>query len=93
MKAVSKKRGRAKAGQSLKEEMNKQAEEMAKLMRRSLVMYEFKDRALWDEDGDPHALCEERVQVHELGVDESEQKEAAVVEGWLEGLGLGRVKN
>lgn len=93
VKAVSKKRGRAKAGQSLQEEMNKQAEEMAKLMRRSLVMYEFKDRALWDGDGDPHALSEERVQVHELGVDESEQKEAAVVEGWLEGLGLGRAIN
>ena len=87
VKTVSKKRGRAKAGQLPGEEMHRQAEEMAKLMRRSLVMYEFKDRTRYD-DGDPHAISEERVQVHELGMDESDLKEAEFVEEWIEGLGL-----
>ena len=84
------KRTRAKAGQQQKpgEEMRRQAEEMAKVMRRSLVTHEFKDRASWDEDGDPHALSEERVQVRELPVGENEKEEAEVVEEWIAGLGL-----
>jgi hypothetical protein len=85
-----KKRGRAKAGlQRPGDEMRRQAEEMAKLMRRSLVMHEFKDRALWDQDGDPHALSEERVRVHEVSMEaDGERDELDVVEEWVNGLGL-----
>jgi hypothetical protein len=38
-----------------------QAEEMARLMRRSVVLHEFKERVRWGEDLDPHAASEERV--------------------------------
>lgn len=74
--------------QNPSEEMRRQAEEMAKVMRRSLLMYEFKDQTLQDEDGDPQALSEERVQVHELRAEKSEQEEAEVVERWVTELGL-----
>ena len=40
-----------------------QAEEMARLMRRSIVMNEMKDRMMVDNDVDAHAISEERVQV------------------------------
>jgi hypothetical protein len=88
VRAAPKERGRAKVSQNPSEEMRRQAEEMAKVMRRSLVMYEFKDQTLRDEDGDPQALSEERVQVHELRAEKSEQEEAEVVERWVTELGL-----
>lgn len=68
--------------------MRRQAEEMGKVMRRSLVSYEFKDGASWD-DGDPHALSEERVQVRELQMDGGVREEGDVVEEWLDEIGIG----
>jgi hypothetical protein len=83
----SRKRARTKVGQG-GDEPYRQAEELARLMRRSVVMHEFKDRALRDEDGDPHAASEERVQVHELRMDEREHEQAKAVEEWLAELEL-----
>lgn len=87
---ATKKRRGAKAGQQKPgEEMRRQAEEMAKLMRRSVVMHEFKDRALWDQDGDPHALSEERVQVQEVSMETTgERSELDIIEEWVDGIGL-----
>lgn len=81
----ARKRKGAKAPKLTKEEPQRQADELARLMRRSVVMHEFKDRALWDEDGDPHAASEERVQVCELKAGEGERE---IVEEWIDGLGL-----
>jgi hypothetical protein len=81
------KRARTKVGQG-GDEPHRQAEELARLMRRSVVMHEFKDRVLRDEDGDPHAASEERVQVHELRMDEGKHEQAKAVEEWLAELEL-----
>ncbi len=63
-----------------------QAEEMARLMRRSIVMHEFKDRVQWDEDADPHAASEERVQVREVGDEtgDGRKREELEVREWIE---------
>ena len=55
-----------------------------KLMRRSIVLHEFKERVLWDEDVDAHQVSEERVRFHELGGDKEE--EGKVVREWLEDM-------
>lgn len=86
VKAKRKRKGQAKAEEKLGEEMHRQAEEMVKVMRRSLVTYEFKEGAVWN--GDPHAASEERVQLHELGLEDSDQEEVEVVEEWVDGLKL-----
>ena len=65
-----------------------QAEEMALLMRRSVLLHEFKERVMWDEDLDPHTASEERVQILEVvpkeiggaGEEEIERK----VRQWIE---------
>jgi hypothetical protein len=63
-----------------------QAEEMVHLMRRSVLLHEFKERALWDEDLDPSAAAEERVQLSGLllrpDTEAGEVEEGRVVE-WL----------
>jgi hypothetical protein len=63
-----------------------QAEEMVHLMRRSVLLHEFKDRVLWDEDLDPSAAAEERVQLSSLslrpGTEAEEEEEGRAVE-WL----------
>lgn len=69
------------------QELRTQAEKMARLMRRSIVLHEFKDRVMWDEDLDPHAASEERVQLVELQGKRKvgEGEEDNVVGEWLEG--------
>jgi hypothetical protein len=63
-----------------------QAEEMVRLIRRSVLLHEFKERVLWDEDHDPSAAAEERVQVAPLPwFDEPEiDGEGRVVRKWIE---------
>lgn len=58
--------------------------EMARLMRRSVVMYEYKERVQWNENLDPHAASEERVKVEKVGVGAGEM--GAVMEKWIEEL-------
>lgn len=66
-----------------------QAEEITTLMRRSLLLHEFKDRRMWDEDLDPSAAAEERVQLSSIpaiAVSEKEGEEnmeARTVTEWL----------
>jgi hypothetical protein len=63
-----------------------QAEEITKLMRRSLMLHEFKDRRMWDEDLDPSAAVEERVQLSPIptfAVSHEEEVEARTVVEWL----------
>jgi hypothetical protein len=64
-----------------------QAEEITKLMRRSLMLHEFKDRRMWDEDLDPSAAAEERVQLSPIPTfavsEEEEEVEARTVVEWL----------
>jgi hypothetical protein len=66
---------------------NTQAEEITKLMRRSLMLHEFKDRRMWDEDLDPSAAVEERVQLSPIPTfavsREEEEVEARTVVEWL----------
>jgi len=50
---------------------------MEKLMRRSVVMYEYKDR--WDEDVDPEWESEQRVQWTQVNREEEEK----VVGRWM----------
>jgi hypothetical protein len=47
-----------------------QAEEMARLTRWSVVLYEFTERVRWDEDLDAHAASGEHVQL--VGLQEGE---------------------
>ena len=62
-----------------------QAEEMAKLMRRSVLLHEFKDRKLWDEDLDPSSASEDRVQVLSLATNsETSGEEERFVREWIE---------
>jgi hypothetical protein len=64
-----------------------EAEEITKLMRRSLMLHEFKDRRMWDEDLDPSAAVEERVQLSPIPAfavsHEEEEVEARTVVEWL----------
>jgi hypothetical protein len=62
-----------------------QAEEMAKLMRRSVLLHEFKERKLWDEDLDPSSASEDRVQVLSLATNsETSGEEERFVREWIE---------
>ena len=65
-----------------------QAHEMARLMRRSVVLHELKDRVIWDEDADPHASAAERVRVEVLEGGGKENVEESMVGEFLEGLGF-----
>jgi len=67
------------------QELLRQAEEMAKYMRRSVLMHEFKDRAAWDEDLDPESAVQDRVQMHRLA-STAEGEVAEVVGEWMEDL-------
>ena len=71
-------------------ELGDQAAEMVRLMRRSVVLHEFKERVLWDEDLDPHAASEERVQFVRLEGErdgkEEEGEEGVLVGEWLDGV-------
>jgi hypothetical protein len=58
--------------------MNEQAEEMASLMRRSVLLHEFKERRVWDEDFDAEGEAEGRVVVSGTGDEER------VVGEWVE---------
>jgi hypothetical protein len=62
-------------------ELARQAEEMVKVMRRSVVLHEFKERVLWDEDADAHQASEDRVQVCEIS---GGKEEGTVVRNWLD---------
>jgi hypothetical protein len=63
-------------------EVKQQTDAMVGLLRRSVVSYEFKDRAHWDEDLDPHAASEARVRMQEVG----EWEEEKAVREWMEDL-------
>jgi len=65
-------------------EMQKQAAEIVKLMRRSVATHESKDRA-WDANLDPENESEERVQMLVLS---SSLDEGRVVGEWVEDLDL-----
>jgi len=65
-------------------EMQKQAAEIVKLMRRSVATHESKDRA-WDATLDPENESEERVQMLVLS---SSLDEGRVVGEWVEDLDL-----
>jgi hypothetical protein len=58
-----------------------QAEEIVRLMRRSVQLHEFKERVQWDEDLDPESAAEERVGISGFGGLEEEEK---VVREWIE---------
>lgn len=60
--------------------MNEQAEEMADLMRRSVLLHEFKDRRVWDDDFDAEVEAEGRVVVRSVAGGE----EGEVVGEWVE---------
>ncbi|TVY31049.1 hypothetical protein LHYA1_G000225 [Lachnellula hyalina] len=60
-----------------------QAEEMAALMRRSVLLHEYKDRRVWDEDLDAESAAEERVWVRSVGGEEGEE-EGEMVKEWIE---------
>lgn len=57
-----------------------QAEEMVRLMRRSIQLHEFKERIQWDEDLHPESAAVERVGIS--GVDSKEEER--VVRKWIE---------
>ena len=57
-----------------------QAEEMVRLMRRSIQLHEFKERVQWDEDLDPEAAAVERVGISGINGDGEER----VVREWIE---------
>lgn len=65
-------------------ELREQTEKMAGLMRRSIILHEFKDRVMWDEDLDPQAAAWERVRFAGLG--EGGEGEEEFVELFLEGI-------
>jgi hypothetical protein len=76
-----------KAWEEEGDELRKQVEGMVKLMRRSVVLHELKDRVLWDEDADPEAASEERVQLAKLdGLGWQKEEEERVMEEWFEGV-------
>jgi hypothetical protein len=60
-----------------------QAEEMVKLMRRSVLVHEFKERVLWDEELDPHSAADERIAIAALS-SASSLEEDRVVREWIE---------
>lgn len=71
------------------DEIQQQAEEMVRVMRRSIVTHEFKDRVVWagDEDadaGDAHTVSEERVRIRGVGDGQGERELGEVVGGWIE---------
>ncbi|KAF7950239.1 hypothetical protein EAE96_007530 [Botrytis aclada] len=76
-----------------KEENNifkQQAQELTKLMRRSIVMHELKERVLWDEDCDAGETTNERVtemEVGDAGWDGAVERDTVVRE-WIEEGGL-----
>jgi hypothetical protein len=59
-----------------------QAEEMVRLMRRSILLHEFKDRVLWDEDLDPEAAASSRVQLSSLR-SSLDDDEGRIVREWI----------
>ncbi|KAG0651548.1 hypothetical protein D0Z07_1932 [Hyphodiscus hymeniophilus] len=83
---VSKTPHAALEGDVGKDERVAQSEEMARLMRRSVVLHEFKDRVMWDEETDPHAASEDRVQVEMLGARAGTEEK--IVGAWLDGCGV-----
>ena len=69
-------------------ELAEQAEEMVRLMRRSIVLHEYKDRVLWDEDADPQAASEERVRIAFLSGGGGQQRKEGLIREWLESSGF-----
>jgi hypothetical protein len=75
-----------------------QAEEMQRLMHRSIKLYELRDRIKWDDECDPQAIAGERVSVRGVGgaaveggggtVEAEEAEVERVVKGWFEEGGL-----
>jgi hypothetical protein len=62
-----------------------QAEQMSRLMQRSVLLHEFKERALWDESLDPHAAADDRVQLYSLSESGKLDEEGTnMIEEWIE---------
>jgi hypothetical protein len=61
-----------------------QAKEMARLIRRSVVMVESKDRTMWDDSYDASSIAEERARVLDVGEEDSKEKIKEWVENCLE---------
>jgi len=58
---------------------------MARLMQRSVLLHEFKERALWDEDLDPQDAADDRVQLLSLsGKLEDKKAQTKMIEEWIE---------
>jgi hypothetical protein len=58
-----------------------QAEEMVRLMHRSILLHELKERALWDEDLDPNGAAQSRIQLSSIS---SLEEEGRIVREWIE---------
>lgn len=71
-KSRKSKRKKITDGEEVVDTPEKQAKEMARLMRRSVVMVECKERTMWDEGFDPHEVAGDRVKVLEMGGEEGE---------------------
>ncbi|KAF7889264.1 uncharacterized protein EAF01_010757 [Botrytis porri] len=63
-----------------------QAQQLTKLMRRSVVMHELKERVLWDEDCDADETAKERVTEMEVG--DAGLESDTVVREWIDEGGL-----
>ncbi|PQE17721.1 Alpha beta hydrolase fold-3 protein [Rutstroemia sp. NJR-2017a BVV2] len=80
------------------EVFREQAEEMQRVMQRSIKLHELRDRIRWDDECDPEAIAGERVSVKGVGwgavkggggIAEAEEAELeSVVKGWFEEGGL-----
>lgn len=88
--ALTGKKGAKKMEKKAKDEEDvtpaSQAEEMAALMRRSVVLHEFKEngRVQWDDDVDPAEEAEKRIQVLALVGYVKENAEEELVREWIE---------
>lgn len=79
-----------KVGEKENNIFKQQAQELTKLMRRSVVMHELKVRVLWDEDCDADETAKERVTEMEVGDaawDGAVEKDTVVGE-WIDEGGL-----
>ncbi len=77
---------KAERAQKMRDEVEEicpknQAIDMCHLMRRSMMLYEFADRAMWDSDLDPESAACERVQIAEVSEKAQEER---VVREWIE---------
>ncbi|RDW85479.1 hypothetical protein BP5796_03804 [Coleophoma crateriformis] len=70
-------------GKRKKAILDEQAEEIVRLMRRSVMLHEGKERKEWDYSFDPHLAAEERVKHHQIN-DNDATVEERIVRQWIE---------